>query len=153
MKAYRNGLLTIAALAMTGIFAGTADAQSVNAQSKVGGRFTLPFEAKWAHTVLSPGDYTVSVVRLTNARDVNYIVTFAGGDKTTTILAARPTGPQAGEKSMLVAERRGGIYTISALHLASANLLLTFPVPKTEQTLLAGAPELFQSVPVQVATK
>src|SRR2546429_2019332 len=64
MKALRNGMLTIAALALAGIFTGTA-----NAQAKAAGSFTLPFEAKWGNAVLPPGNYTFSVHSANSARD------------------------------------------------------------------------------------
>jgi len=37
--------------------------------------------------------------------------------------------------------------------LAFADLILNFQAPKAEQTLVAAAPELIQSVPILVATK
>jgi len=55
-----NGIivLSIAALVLTGILAGTANAQQAIAKDA---RFTLPFRATWEDTVLPPGDYRLSV--------------------------------------------------------------------------------------------
>src|SRR5437899_4744414 len=72
MKALRNGMLTIAALALAGIFTGTA-----NAQAKAAGSFTLPFEAKWGNAVLPPGNYTFSVHSANSASGAVYLVTLA----------------------------------------------------------------------------
>src|SRR6266566_5378591 len=85
MKALRNGMLTIAALALAGSFAGTA-----NAQAKAAGSFTLPFEAKWGNAVLPPGDYTFSVRSTSGAA---YLVTFAAkGRSGATIISMKDLG-------------------------------------------------------------
>jgi hypothetical protein len=146
MKAHRNVVLTIAALALACIFVGTANAQLMVKDA----HFTLPFKAKWVDTVLPPGDYTLSVSGRGYAL---YSVTFAGAGKKKTILALRPLGPRVGERNMLVAVSGGEMHSISALHLASAGLVLTFPVPKGRQVVIAKAPEVIQSVPILIAAK
>lgn len=149
MKALRNGMLTIAALALVGIFASPA-----NAQSKATGSFTLPFEAKWGNAVLPEGDYTFTVQSATPWGDSNYLVTFAAkGIRGETILARKDLGPDVSSRNMLVAVRSGGKYRIRTLHLAFANLIVDFPAPKEERTLIASAPELMQTVPILVAAK
>lgn len=146
MKALRNGMLTIAALALVGIFASPA-----NAQSKATGSFTLPFEAKWGNAVLPEGDYTFTVQSATPS---TYLVTFAAkGIRGETILARKDRGPDVSSRNMLVAVRSGGKYRIRTLHLAFANLIVDFPVPKEKRTLIASAPELMQTVPILVAAK
>jgi hypothetical protein len=149
MTAVRKSMLTIATLALAGIFASTAKAQSGVAN----GHFTLPFEAKWAGTVLPAGDYTMSVVSVSDSRPAAYSVRFAGAGKENTILAVRSLGPEVSGGSKLVAVRSGGKYRIRALHLAKVNIVLTFAAPKGEQTLIAEAPELITSVPILVASK
>ena len=149
MKAHRNVVLTIAALALACIFVGTANAQLMVKDA----HFTLPFKAKWVDTVLPPGDYTLSVSLLSGRGYALYSVTFAGAGKKKTILALRPLGPRVGERNMLVAECSGRKYSIRALHLPTADLILTFPTPKTERTVIAEAPETIQSVPILVAAK
>lgn len=148
MKAYRNVVMTIAAFAFAGIIAGTAKAQDAMVNDA---HFTLPFQATWADTVLPPGDYSLSVVR----RDADrlYTVTFAGAGKKKTILALRPLGPHVGATSTLVAVSRGETYSIRALHLHSANLVLTFPESKAERELVAKARETLQRVPILIAQK
>ena len=148
MKALRNGMLTIAALAVAGICAGTA-----NAQAKAAGSFTLPFEAKWGNAVLPPGEYTFSV-RSAHAASAAYLVSFAPkGRSGETVISMQDLGARIGEKNMLVAVRTGGRYRIRSLHLPIANLVVSFAVPKEERTLIAAAPELVESVPVLVAMK
>jgi hypothetical protein len=150
MKAYRNIVLTIAALAMACIFVATANAQQMVKDA----HFTLPFKAEWADTVLPPGDYTLSVSLIANRGIPLYRVTFAGAGQSKSILGPKPLGPRVGEESMLVAASSGGRYSIRALHLPTADLILTFPAPKTrEQTVIAQAPEVIQSVPVLIAGK
>ncbi|SRR6266566_3372298 len=146
MKALRNGMLTIAALALAGIFAGTA-----NAQHKATGSFTLPFEAKWGNAVLPAGDYTFSVRTTSEAA---YLVSFAPkGRSGETIISMRDLDARIGEKNMLVAVRTGGRYRIMSLHLPVANLVVSFAVPKEERTLIAATPQLVESAPVLVAMK
>jgi hypothetical protein len=152
MKSNRNIVLktTIAALALACIFVGTANAQLLVKDA----RFTLPFKAKLADTVLPAGDYTVSVSLIANRGYALYRVAIAGAGQNKTILAPRALGPRVGEKSMLVTANSGGINAIRALHLPTANLVLTFPTPKTgEETAIAQAPEVTQSVPILMATK
>jgi len=146
MKAYAFGLFTITILVLV---TGTATAQSVVKDA----HFTLPFEAKWGDTVLPAGDYTLSVARISSGRDVDFRIVFAGQGKRTAILAVRRPGPKAGERSMLVAMRSEGKYTISALHLSKADLVFTFPAPKKEPTLRAGAAEMTETVPILIAEK
>ena len=149
MTAVRKSMLTIAALALAGIFASTAKAQS---KVVADAHFTLPFEAKWEGTVLPAGDYTMSVVNL-GPRAAIYSVDCTGAGKKMRILAVRSIGPEVSGGSRLVAVRSGGKHRIRALHLANVNIVLTFAAPKGEQTLSAEAPELITSVPILVASK
>jgi hypothetical protein len=148
MKTHRNVALTIAALAVIAISAGTANAQQIVFK----GRFTLPFEATWDNAVLQPGGYSLSVVQLSSASLI-YRVTLVGASTETTFLARKPTGPDVGKSSMLVAQRGEQMYCIRALHLTEANLMLTFPAPKARQRFVATVPEVIQSVPILMAAK
>ena len=149
MKALRNGMLTIAALAVAGICASTA-----NAQAKAAGSFTLPFQAKWGNAVLPPGDYTFSVQSANAASGTAYLVTLAPkGRRGETITSVQDLGARTGEKNMLVAVRSGGSYRITSLHLPIAKLVVNFAVPKDERTRIAAAPQLIESVPILVAMK
>jgi len=150
MKALRIGAFTLAALASVGIFARAANAQQAVVKDA---HFTLPFAAFWEDTLLRPGDYSLSVARVSNGRDALYRVTFAGDGKKTSILAVRPPGPQVDKESMLVAVRNGGEFSIRAMHLPKADLVLIFPAPRNEKTLLGRVPELIQNVPIQIATR
>ena len=149
MKALRNGMLTIAALALAGIFTGTA-----NAQAKAAGSFTLPFEAKWGNAILPAGDYTFSVQSGNAASGALYLVTFAPkGRGGVTIASMQDLGAGTGEKDMLGAVRSGGSYRIRSLHLPTAKLVVNFAVPKDERTQIAAAPQLVESVPILLAMK
>ena len=149
MKALRNSMLTIAGLALVGIFGGTA-----NAQAKAGGRFTLPFEARWGNTVLPAGDYTFTVQSANPWGGSACLVTIAQKGQTgETIVVTKDQGAKVGSRNMLVAVRSGRKYRIRTLHLAFANLIVNFPAPKEEQTPIAAAPELIKSVPILVAAK
>ena len=149
MKALRNGMLAMAALALAGTFAGTA-----NAQAKAAGSFTLPFEAKWGNAVLPPGDYTFSVRSANAASGTVYLVTLAPqGRNGETITSMQDLGARIGEKNMLVAVRNGGSYRITSLHLPIAKLVVNFAVPKDERTQIAAAPQMIASVPILVAMK
>ena len=150
MKGHRNVVLMIGALAMTAIFAGTANAQQAIAKDA---RFTLPFQATWADTILPAGDYTLSVVRRAEDRGMLYAVTIAGAGKKKTILAFQPLGPRASDRSMLVVESRGEIHTIRGLRLSKVDLVLAFPESKAERELVAKGTETMQSVPILLAAK
>jgi hypothetical protein len=62
-----------------------AAASRGKAQGTYQGKFTLPFEARWASAVLPPGDYTISM-DLESARTLNYLVV-RGEGKSAFILA------------------------------------------------------------------
>lgn len=150
MKAHRNVALTITALALTCIFLNTAHAQQAVTKDA---RFTLPWRAMWADTILPPGDYTLSVVKLSGGRGVAYTVRFVGAGIDRTIVAVKRPGSAVGERSMLVAQSRGEIHSVRALHLPLADLVLTFPESKAERELVARGPETMQSVPLLLAAK
>lgn len=149
MKIHRSILLAIAALVLAGL-AGTANAQQAIAKDA---RFTLPFRATWEDRVLPPGDYRFSVTQLSGGRGVQYSIAFAGEGRRKTILVVSRPGDRVAETAMLVVVCRGQACSIRALHLPSADLVLTFPESKGERGLVAKAPETRQSVPIQVAAK
>lgn len=151
MKIHRNVALLIATLALTGFFAGAAQAREVVAKDAP---FTLPCATIWGDAILPAGNYTLSVVKLSGGRDEDYTVTFVGAGIKKTVMVMKRQGPDVGTSSMLVTESRGDIHFVRALHLPFAGLVLTFPEPKAYRTLLAKSPEiLLQSVPIRVATK
>ena len=149
MNRYRNVLVTMVALALVGILTGATSAQRAVVND---GHFTPLFKAKWADQVLSPGDYTLSVTRLSGGY-LKYAVTFSGAGTKHTLLALSPLGPRVGQRTMLVAEYNGWIYSIRALHLPNADLLLTFPAPGREESFVAKTPEATQLVPILIAAK
>lgn len=148
MKAHRNVVLTVAALAC--IFLSTAHAQRAIAKDA---RFTLPWKAMWANTILPPGDYTLSVIELSGVPRLDYTVTVAGAGINKTILVVRRPGPEVGKRSRFVTAGSGEVRIIRALHLPNADLVLTFPESQAEWELLAKAPDTLQSVPILVAAK
>lgn len=150
MKALRNRmLLAIAGLAFAGVLAGRATAQAA-----ASGSFVLPFEAKWGDRVLSPGDYTLRVESAESAGNSVYFVTVAPkGQRGQMIASMRDLGAKAGGRNALIAVRSGGTYRIRTLRMPIAGLTLNFPAPKEEQNLIAGRPELIESVPILVAMK
>ena len=151
MTLHRTLVFTIVLCALTGLLASTAAAQWVTKNAQ----FTLPFEAIWEGRIVPPGDYTLSVFRLSGSRDVVYRVDIAGADMKHTILGFNPPGPEVGTTAMLVAEYCGSTFNIRALHLPKANLVLTFFDFKKERTKtkVAGARELMPTVPIQIALK
>ena len=150
MKVQQNVALIIGAFALYATFSGSANAQQVVARDA---HFTLPFQAIWADTVLPPGNYTLAVVRLSSGLGTPYNVTFAGAGTERTILAVRQPGSEPGERSMLVAVKKGEMYCVRALHLPYADLVLTFPASNAERQIFVKAPETTQRVPILVAAK
>lgn len=137
---------SVAVVAVIAMLATGAAAQVIAKDAK----FTLPFTAHWDGMVLPPGDYTVNVLRSPGQLDV-YRVEVTGNDMKQAIVAFTRPGPRA-KTSMLVVEEKGTAYTIRELHLAKADLALTFPHgAKAEKTSLAKTSE--PGVPIQIALK
>ena len=84
---------------------------------------------------------------------MQYSIAFAGEGRRKTIVVVSRPGDRVAETAMLVVVCRGQACSIRALHLPSADLVLTFPESKAEQGLVAKAPETRRSVPIQVAAK
>jgi hypothetical protein len=137
-------ILFLAVLA-AGLSAGLARAQ------EIGGKFTLPFEARWGTAVLPAGNYSFRV----NASENPCMVSVSQGGRVVAFIMTSSTsrGEVAGS-SALIAVRGAESYRIRALRLAEAGVVLQYMPPKAERRqILAQKPELFQRLPVLLAAK
>ena len=151
MKLHRLFAFAIAVFALAGMLFSTANAQTAVVITK-NATFALPFAANWNGTVLSPGNYTLSVTEISNAGVFSYRIEFSGAGKKHAILAFALPGQQVGNQAILVAENNGATFAIRALHLPKANVVLTFPASKPRECALAKTQELV-AVPIQLALK
>lgn len=148
MNLNRKPAVVVAVLALVVMFVGIASAQTAVVTRNA--TFTLPFRANWAGTVLSPGNYTLTVTEISDSGA--YRIDFAGSGKKHVIVAMASSGLAVSKQSMLVGENGAGAFAIRALHLPKANLVLTFPTSKAREPELAKTNELV-AVPVQIAQK
>jgi len=106
------------------------------AQTNYTGKFTLPFEAKWGTTVLTPGDYTISMD--SRAQTFKYLVV-SGESKSAIILAdVTEYANQTSRHSNLVLVNNGGGYAVRTLDAGEVGLKLTFATRKVKKASAAN---------------
>ncbi len=140
-------VVVIAVLALVGGFAVSAVAQVIAKDAQ----FTLPFKANWEGKVLPPGDYKLTVAMVSGGKNLIYRVEFAGAGVKETILAVNRPGPVA-KQSMILVESQGMMFNVRELHLAKADVVLTFPGAKPEDNSVAQNRNAVP-VPIQIALK
>jgi len=108
------------------------------------GKFTLPFAANWSGIVLTPGEYSFSLDKLTptavievqrDGKYLGFVVTVSVSDNNSTA------------KSELIAIPDGAVHRISVLRVHD-QFAFNFLVPKNERKAPAQGPELTLRVPV-----
>jgi hypothetical protein len=105
------------------------------AQNAYEGTFTLPFEARWAGTVLPAGDYTIS---MRSAR-APYLLFVRGEGKSVMILANGAAEKQLSDDSKLILVDADGTETIANLEAGQLGLTLDYSVPKSNIKHMAGS--------------
>jgi hypothetical protein len=149
-RSFRLVAQLVFALSAVCFTANFASAQAGGAAYK--GSFTLPFEARWGHVVLPPGNYSFTV----DHAMVGGVVRISRGNTDSIfVLSQGGSDQQTFERSELILVRSGGSYTIRALLLADAGLILEYSVPKPEGQLLVQVtqPQLLQRIPVMMNGK
>jgi hypothetical protein len=149
MKLHRKIALAVALIGFVAMLSGIANAQTAVVITR-NATFTLPLPANWDGALLPRGNYTLNVTKISDSGA--YRIDFTGAGQKHAIVAFSSSGQHAGKQTMLVAENNGATFSIRALHLAKANLVLTFPAAKTTEPELARNQELV-SVPIQLAQK
>jgi len=99
--------------------AGAAQAQHLPRYER---NFTLPVEVRWGHTVVAPGNYTLTL----DPAGPDGLIALHGEGRATVILPraiARHAGPR---ENMLIVRREGEVRTVEALYLADLDLVLYY---------------------------
>ena len=110
-------------------------APQANAEQTYRGTFHLPFQTYWGGSVLSPGDYTVSIEG--GAQGVTAL--HVQGDKGAASILIGPVElrDRTG-KGRLVLSNVGGVYAIREFDAGAIGKAFTFRVPKTIQGVTAA---------------
>jgi hypothetical protein len=145
MKAYRNRVLTIAALALVSIGASPAPA---TAQAAAQGKFTLPYAVTWQGVVVPAGDYTFTL--MPGAVPARLILRGPNGSMFIGAMAMTPEHYTNG-KSSLTVERRGGALFVREMDLAFLNRVIRFRLPKVSKEEVARGPAATEQILVAMA--
>jgi hypothetical protein len=145
MKGSRKGILWAALVTVIAI---GAIVPGLQAGPSTAGRFTLPFDAQWAGTALTTGDYTISLDR--SFGSYGSIVVRRGREVVGMELPQTLDSHENHSLSpALLCIRHDGMVTVRALRLPNVGTFY-FPMPKNLQTLVAQQPQLIETVPVQM---
>lgn len=139
---------TLVRILLLAVLAAGLSASLANAQ-ELGGKFTLPFEARWGRATLPPGDYSFNL----NTAVAPYTVTVRGEKCEAMIIPMGSSDSGVSGHSELIAVRSGGKYRIRGLHLGKMGLVFTYGAPKAERQFLAQAPELIRRAPIAMTGK
>jgi hypothetical protein len=123
-------------------------APGLRAGRAAGGKFTLPFDARWETSDLSTGDYSFSVDHLA----LNGIIrVYRGRDSVGILRAVEFDGSRGGsETAELVCVRHDGIVSVRALRLPQAGTFY-FPLPADMTQVSGKQPLLLETVSVRVS--
>lgn len=141
MKRWLNGFW-IARLALVfaaaGLMATAANAQQ--AQSKFVGQFTLPCETTWSGYVLPAGDYTMTVLPVSES---NFIEVRSVKGSVRVFVPAWANGRKTGDKNVLMITGVDNGCVVRALNLAEMDMEIVYkPLGTLEQAALhRGQPE------------
>jgi hypothetical protein len=137
----RNGFW-IARLAVVfaaaGLLATAANAQQ--SQSKFVGQFTLPCQATWSGHVLPAGDYTMTVLPVSQSSFIE-VRSVKGSERV--FVPAWSNGPKTGDKDVLMITAVGNGCVVRALNLAEMDMEIVYkPLGTLDQASLhRGQPE------------
>jgi hypothetical protein len=128
MKSIRSSMLFkvfIVAIGVLGASASPAHAQSA------GGKFTLTHETRWGNVLLSPGDYTFSL--LSPSLPAPIVVSQIGSARIAVVLPRVISTETFTESSTLLLTRdESGESSVSALYLGDLGMSLQYAPPKAQ---------------------
>jgi len=138
----------LSAIVLSAVVAFGLIASGLQAAPAAGGRFKLPFAAQWGEAALSTGDYTFLVDHFSS----NGMIFVYRGKQAVGILHPQifESNESHSEKSELVCIRHDGKVAIRALRLPQVGTFY-FSLPKDLKVLVAGQPELIETVSVEVS--
>ena len=122
------------------------------AQASVEGKFTLPFEARWGNAVLTPGDYTFSILS-TGLPALVAVRRESGGERVAMVMARGWDGGGSSAHSALTVTRSGGEVHISSLYLVELGLTFYYSAAQPKKELLGREPKLTQRLLVSGPAK
>lgn len=99
------------------------------AQGTYTGKFTLPFEARWASAVLPPGDYTISMDL--DAASNQLVV--RGEGKTAMIMSIVTDRKETSNHSQISLVKTAPGYRVQTLEAGEAGVTMTYSVPKNKR--------------------
>jgi len=137
----------------TGLFAGTGKAQSVGR-----GQFTLPVEARWGSVVLQPGIYTYSNISESSPSLIS-LEKQPGNLPIAMVMAQSESVDSLSNRDWLTLERVDGEFVVTAMHLQTYGIALSYPTHSAKKKLLAQgrgtdilAPRSGQALPMRQTT-
>jgi hypothetical protein len=132
-----------AVVAVSLMLAAVAAAQTSRVTFK--GRFTLPYEVRWGKSVLTPGEYSMTISSGTSQPD---FITVRGNGKTAVILVGETSSCNRCEKGELVVVQSSGRRAIRALELPGQRSLFYQAQPDRARGQLGRKNESFERIRV-----
>lgn len=149
MKISNNTRNSISTKLILGVlFATTVFTAAANAQPSFEGKFTLPYEVQWNHTVLPAGEYSIQLdMRGTPA----VLYSISTGKAINTRIPTVADGEKGGARVTITIQ--GNERKVRSVNLPETGKSLVFdPLTKTEREVFAKA-GLVDTVPVITARK
>ncbi len=121
---------------------------AANAQPSFEGKFTLPYEVHWSHTVLPAGEYAIQV----DEKGMPVVLRSTSSYRSVNTGIPIPAEAEKGA-AFLTVTIRGNERRVRSLNLPQIGVSLIFePLTKTEREMLAEAGQI-SAVPVVTAQK
>jgi hypothetical protein len=135
-------------VAMLGLLAICLGAGSANAQ-EYKGAFTLPFEAHWGATKLSPGNYSFTVDSAAGPR----VVTLFRGRNAVVMILSQVQGDEKSGRSELIVVRNDAGFSVRELDMPQIGMALRYRPYKLRRNKASEEGEIAQVIPVSLAAK
>ena len=98
-----------------------------SAQQLYKGTFTIPFETKWGHTVMEPGQYTITVEQALGQKLIR-----VHGPGELAMFATPSRLEPVGDNGKLTFVSIDGLYTLKTFSAGAIGQSFIFPVPKAK---------------------
>ncbi len=123
-------------------------APTIACAQELRGKFTLPFEARWAQSVLPEGEYTFAI-----NSGAPYTIKVQREGQAIFFMPIDWSSTKDKETSALIVARRGDSGVVRSLYLKEVGLTLHYAAPKPGTELMAKGPVLIERVPLTVSGK
>jgi hypothetical protein len=145
----KKNLTHILAIVAIGLIALCASPNSVNAQDRFKGNFTLTDDVRWNGTELPAGEYSFTL----SSTAMPAKILLHGPNGSMWVLTSSVSTKAVGDNSSLTIERRGDSRYISDLYLADLGMDLRYRAPKFAESTIAQGPVSSERVLVAVNGK